>query len=77
MTRPRIERTSEVNEARVTWDCTLGEPDQLMVRLDDIPAAMDESEARGLKTHFAMIVRGPASKLVVRSLPPSANLMDR
>ena len=70
MTQPRNERTPEVKEAKVTWDCTLGEPDKFMVRLDDILATMDAFEARGLKTRFAMIVRGPASKLVIQHPPP-------
>ena len=54
----------------MVWDCTLGEPDKFMVRLEDIRATRDAFEGRGLKARFAMIVRGPASKLVTQS-PPS------
>jgi intracellular sulfur oxidation DsrE/DsrF family protein len=69
MTLSRNEDTPQVKDARVIWDCTLGEPDKFVVRLEDIRATMDAFEARGLKTRFAMVVRGPASKLVTQSPP--------
>ena len=64
MTQSRREHPPEVKEAKVVWDCTLGEPDKFVVRLEDIRTTMDAFEARGLETRFAMIVRGPASKLI-------------
>jgi len=70
MTQSRREHPPEAKEAKVVWDCTLGEPDKFVVRLEDIRTTMDAFEARGLKTQFAMIVRGPASKLITQSRPP-------
>lgn len=72
MAQSGSEHTPEVGEARVLWDCTLGEPDKFVVRLEDIRATMDAFEGRGLKTRFAMVVRGPASKLITRSTPSQA-----
>lgn len=59
------------NEVRVVWDFTLGEADKFAARLEDLRATMDTFEARGLKTRFAMIVRGPATKLIAQA-PPQA-----
>ena len=64
MTQSRREHPPGEKEARVVWDCTLGEPDKFVVRLEDIRTTMDAFEARGLRTRFAMIARGPASKLI-------------
>ena len=73
MTQSQREHSPEIKEARVLWDCTLGEPDKFALRLDDIRATMDAFEARGLKTRFAMVVRGPASRLVTRNPPAQAS----
>ncbi|TSA15694.1 MAG: hypothetical protein D4R74_06085 [Betaproteobacteria bacterium] len=72
MTQAQSEHKTEIKEARVLWDCTLGEADKFAVRLEDIRATMDAFEGRGLKTRFAMVVRGPASKLVTRDPPAQA-----
>jgi len=73
MTQARREQKPETMEAKVVWDCTLGEPDKFALRLEDIRATMDAFEERRLKTRFAMIVRGPASKLVTKSPPSQVN----
>lgn len=59
----------EIAEAKAVWDFTIGEPDKFAMRLEDMRATIDAFGARGLKTRFAMIVRGPASKLVMRNPP--------
>ena len=59
-----------ITEARVVWDFTVGEPDKFVMRLGDVRDTMNAFEERGMKTRFAMIVRGPASKLVTKA-PPS------
>lgn len=69
MTPAPNEAPAGAGEAKVIWDCTLGEPDKLMIRLEDIRATMDAFEARGAKTRFAMVVRGPATKLVTWKPP--------
>jgi intracellular sulfur oxidation DsrE/DsrF family protein len=60
---------SEKTEARVVWDFTIAEPDKFVMRLEDVRETMNTLEARGMKTRFAMIVRGPASKLVTKAPP--------
>ncbi len=72
MTQPGRENSPDGNEVKVVWDLTVGEPDKVAVRLKDIQNTMDAFEARGLKTRFAMIVRGPASKLITQGPPPQA-----
>jgi intracellular sulfur oxidation DsrE/DsrF family protein len=57
-------------EARAVWDFTIGEPDKFAMRLEDMRDTMRAFAQRGMKPRFAMIVRGPASKLIMRS-PPS------
>lgn len=64
--------TREVAEARAIWDFTIGEPDKFAMRLEDMRDALNAFAERGMKTRFAMIVRGPASKLVVKDPPPQA-----
>jgi intracellular sulfur oxidation DsrE/DsrF family protein len=58
-----------VTEARVVWDFTIGEPDKFVMRLEDMRETMNTFEARGLTARFAMIVRGPASRLMVPEPP--------
>ena len=71
MTQPQREPVPNSNEVRVVWDFTLGEPDKFAARLEDLRGTLDTFEGRGLKTRFAMIVRGPATKLITQS-PPQA-----
>jgi len=59
----------EITEARVVWDFTIGEPDKFAMRLEDMRDTMGAFAERGMKTRFAMIVRGPASKLITQSPP--------
>lgn len=59
----------EITEARVVWDFTVGEPDKFVMRLGDVRDTMNAFEERGMRTRFAMIVRGPASKLVTKAPP--------
>ncbi len=61
--------TREITEARVVWDFTLGEPDKFAMRLEDMRDTMNAYAQRGMKTRFAMIVRGPASRLITRKPP--------
>ncbi|MDA8108030.1 MAG: DsrE family protein [Betaproteobacteria bacterium] len=60
-----------VAEARAVWDFTIGEPDKLAMRLEDLRDTMRAFSRRGTKARFAMIVRGPASRLIVQRLPSS------
>lgn len=60
----------EIAEAKVVWDFTIGEADKFAMRLEDMRDTMSAFAERGMKTRFAMIVRGPASKLVMQSPPP-------
>ena len=62
----------EIDEARVVWDFTVGEPDKFAMRLEDMRDTMRTFAKRGMKTRFAMIVRGAASKLITQS-PPGAS----
>jgi intracellular sulfur oxidation DsrE/DsrF family protein len=59
----------ELDEARAVWDFTIGEPDKFAMRLEDMRDTLDAFAERGMKTRFAMIVRGPASKLMMRNPP--------
>lgn len=59
-------------EAGVVWDFILGEPDKFALRLGDLRDTMNAFEGRGMKPRFAMIARGPASKLVTKNPPAQA-----
>ena len=59
----------EITEARAVWDFTIGEPDKFAMRLEDMRDTLGAFAERGMKTRFAMIVRGPASKLITQSPP--------
>ena len=64
--------TPEIAEARAVWDFTIGEPDKFAMRLEDMRDTLNAFAERGMKTRFAMIVRGPASKLLMRNPPAPA-----
>ena len=59
----------EITEARAVWDFTIGEPDKFAMRLEDMRDTLGAFAECGMKTRFAMIVRGPASKLIAHSPP--------
>lgn len=67
-----MSETREDAEARAVWDFTIGEPDKFAMRLEDMRDTLNAFAERGLKTRFAMIVRGPASKLIMRNPPAQA-----
>ncbi len=66
--KPGDERAIEgMDEGRILWDVTLGDPEALMGRLDVILETREDMQRQGLEPHMVFAFRGGAAGLVAES----------
>ncbi len=56
-----------LEEGRILWDVTLGDPERLIARLDVILETREDMQRQGLEPHMIFAFRGGAAGLVAES----------